>query len=52
MSAALIVLGEFATTFFSGLMGLIGASKLLQAIARDDLIPGVSFFARGTPKDR
>ncbi|EER25325.1 amino acid permease family protein [Coccidioides posadasii C735 delta SOWgp] len=50
MSAALIVLGEFATTFFSALMGLIGASKLLQAIARDDLIPGVSFFARGTPK--
>ncbi|EEP79900.1 conserved hypothetical protein [Uncinocarpus reesii 1704] len=50
ISAGLIVLGEFATTFFSALMGLIGAAKLLQAIARDNLMPGISIFAKGTPK--
>ncbi|WEW61307.1 hypothetical protein PRK78_006797 [Emydomyces testavorans] len=50
MSAGLIVLGEFATTFFSALMGLIGAAKLLQAIARDNLVPGISAFAKGSPK--
>ncbi|KAI1942812.1 hypothetical protein LOZ66_001220 [Ophidiomyces ophidiicola] len=50
ISASLIVLGEFATTFFSALMGLIGAAKLLQAIARDNLLPGISIFAQGASK--
>lgn len=31
-------------------MGVIGAAKLLQAIARDTLIPGISIFCRGTEK--
>lgn len=31
-------------------MGLIGAAKLLQAIARDNLVPGLKIFAKGTQK--
>ncbi|KAI9809831.1 MAG: hypothetical protein M1825_000264 [Sarcosagium campestre] len=50
MSAVLILLGEFATTLFSTLMGVIGSAKLLQALARDDLLPGFSIFGQGTSK--
>ena len=31
-------------------MGVIGSAKLLQALARDNLIPGFSVFAQGTTK--
>ena len=48
VSGILILLGEFATTFFSSLMGVIGSAKLLQALARDNLIPGLSLFSQGT----
>ncbi|KAF3481624.1 uncharacterized protein GIQ15_04383 [Arthroderma uncinatum] len=48
ISGSLIVLGEFSTSFFSSLMGIIGAAKVLQAIARDALLPGLSLFAKGT----
>ncbi|KAF3929060.1 hypothetical protein ABW20_dc0104492 [Dactylellina cionopaga] len=48
LSAILILAGEFATCFFSALMGVIGSAKLLQALARDDLIPGFRPFAQGT----
>ncbi|KAI5290660.1 hypothetical protein KEM54_000855 [Ascosphaera aggregata] len=48
LSELLILLGEFSTSFFSSLMGVIGSAKLLQAIARDSLIPGLSIFAQGT----
>jgi potassium/chloride transporter 9 len=41
-------MGEFATSFFSALMGVIGSAKLLQALARDRLIPGLSLFSQGT----
>ena len=50
MSGTLILLGEFATTFFSTLMGVIGPAKLLQAIARDSVLPGLSLFGQGTRK--
>ncbi|KAI9823642.1 MAG: hypothetical protein M1819_001155 [Sarea resinae] len=50
ISGILVLLGEFATTFFSSLMGVIGSAKLLQALARDDLIPGFSIFGQGTQK--
>jgi potassium/chloride transporter 9 len=50
MSGILILLGEFATTFFSTLMGVIGPAKLLQAIARDSVLPGLSLFGQGTQK--
>lgn len=31
-------------------MGVIGSAKLLQAIARDSLLPGLSLFGQGTKK--
>ncbi|OQE16705.1 hypothetical protein PENSTE_c023G06237 [Penicillium steckii] len=49
-SDSLILLGEFATSFFSALMGVIGSAKLLQAIARDSLLPGLTIFGQGTKK--
>ncbi|KAE8351898.1 putative cation chloride cotransporter [Aspergillus coremiiformis] len=50
-SGIIILLGEFATTFFSALMGVIGSAKLLQAIARDNLVPGLGLFSKGTKKN-
>jgi solute carrier family 12 (potassium/chloride transporters), member 9 len=50
VSEILILLGEFATTFFSTLMGVIGPAKLLQAISRDSVLPGLSLFGQGTAK--
>ncbi|KAJ5964455.1 uncharacterized protein N7479_004331 [Penicillium vulpinum] len=49
-SDSVILLGEFATSFFSALMGVIGSAKLLQAIARDSLLPGIGIFAQGSQK--
>lgn len=46
----IIFAGELATTFFSALMGVIGSAKLMQALARDKLFPGLSPFGRGTKK--
>ncbi|KAK4164892.1 amino acid permease-domain-containing protein [Cladorrhinum sp. PSN259] len=46
----IIFAGEFATTFFSALMGLIGSAKLMQALARDKLFPTLSVFGKGTKK--
>ncbi|KKY29047.1 putative cation chloride cotransporter [Phaeomoniella chlamydospora] len=48
VSEILVFLGEIATCLFSVLMGIIGPAKLLQAIARDDLLPGLKFFSQGT----
>jgi len=31
-------------------MGVIGSAKLLQALARDNLLPGFSSFGQGTKK--
>jgi potassium/chloride transporter 9 len=44
----IILAGECATTIFSAIMGLIGSAKLLQALARDRLVPGLSIFGQGT----
>jgi potassium/chloride transporter 9 len=41
-------MGEFATSFFSALMGVIGSAKSLQALARDNVFPGLSMFGQGT----
>jgi potassium/chloride transporter 9 len=43
-----ILIGEFATTFFGALMGIIGSAKLLQALARDKLLPGIDIFGKGS----
>lgn len=48
VSGILILAGELATTFFSTLMGIIGPANQLQAIARDDVVPGLSFFSKGS----
>lgn len=45
-----ILAGELAVTFFSALMGVIGAAKLMQALARDRLFPGSSVFGKGLKK--
>lgn len=44
----LILLGEIAASSFSSLMGVIGSAKLLQALARDNLLPGLGIFGQGT----
>lgn len=48
LSEPMILAGECAVTFFSALMGLIGSAKLLQALARDKLLPGLGAFGKGT----
>lgn len=48
ISGILVLAGEIASSFFSTLMGVIGSAKLLQALARDNLIPGLSIFGQGT----
>lgn len=48
LSGVIILLGEYATSLFSVLMGVIGSAKLLQALARDHLVPGLSIFGQGT----
>ncbi len=50
ISGILILAGEIASTFFSTLMGIIGPAKQLQAIARDNVFPGLSIFGQGTAK--
>lgn len=50
ISATLVLAGEFASTFFSTLMGVIGCAKLMQALSRDKLFPGLSIFGQGTQK--
>ena len=50
ISGILILAGEFASCVFSTLMGVIGSAKLLQALARDNLLPGFSVFGQGTKK--
>ncbi|KAF2474876.1 solute carrier family 12 protein [Lindgomyces ingoldianus] len=50
VSGIIVLLGEFATSAFSVLMGVIGSAKLLQALARDHLLPGLSIFGQGTEK--
>ncbi|ANB13938.1 Vhc1p [Sugiyamaella lignohabitans] len=51
LSPMLIIMGEFSTSLFSALMGVVGAAKLLQAIARDNLLPYTSWFGKGYSTD-
>lgn len=48
--APTILAGEIAVTFFSALMGIVGAARLMQALARDKLFPGLFLFGRGTKR--
>lgn len=47
-SPTLITLGALASTAFSALMGIQACGKVLQAIARDNLLPILDIFAQGT----
>lgn len=40
----IIILGEFSTALFSVIMGVVGAASILNAIADDKIIPGLSLF--------
>ncbi|KAL6709741.1 hypothetical protein ACN47E_001170 [Coniothyrium glycines] len=51
ISPVIILLGEISTSIFSVLMGVIGSAKLLQALSRDHLVPGLSIFGQGTKKN-
>lgn len=44
----LITIGALASTAFSALMGVQACGKVLQAIARDHLLPCLDVFAQGT----
>jgi potassium/chloride transporter 9 len=50
VSGLVILAGELASSLFSTLMGVIGSAKLLQALARDNLLPGFKIFGQGTKK--
>lgn len=45
ISEYIIILGEFSTSLFSVIMGVVGAASLLNAIADDRIIPGLSVFS-------
>jgi potassium/chloride transporter 9 len=46
---AIVVIGLIASTISSALGALVGSARILQALARDNLIPGISKFAYGSP---
>ena len=43
----LIYAGCFAATLSSAIASLVGAPRVLQALAKDRLYPGLYFFAKG-----
>jgi amino acid transporter len=48
VSPALITLGIFAATLSSALGSMMGAPRILQAFARDDIFRPARFFAKGS----
>lgn len=44
----LVVAGVFAATLSSAIGSMLGAPRILQALARDDIFPLLGFFAKGT----
>ena len=49
-SPAIITAGIFAATISSGLSSMLGAPRILQALARDDIFPSLRVFASGSAK--
>ncbi|KAF9139763.1 hypothetical protein BGX30_007533 [Mortierella sp. GBA39] len=50
VSPLFIASGSLAASVFATLGSVIGAAKILQAIARDNLLPLLSVFGQGTPR--
>ncbi|KAF9901796.1 hypothetical protein EC991_005646 [Linnemannia zychae] len=50
VSPLFIASGALAASVFATLGSVIGAAKILQAIARDNLLPLLSIFGQGTPR--
>ncbi|KAI1316222.1 hypothetical protein EDD11_010332 [Mortierella claussenii] len=50
VSPMFIASGALAASVFATLGSVIGAAKILQAIARDNLLPLLAMFGQGTPK--
>lgn len=44
----LVIGGAFAATLSSALGSFLGAPRILQAVARDKILPGMTWFAKGT----
>ncbi|ONH67703.1 Vacuolar cation-chloride cotransporter 1 [Cyberlindnera fabianii] len=49
MSSTIILIGEFSTSLFSVIMGIVGGANVLQAIAKDAIIPGLGLFSKVDP---
>jgi len=47
-SSGLVIAGVLVSSLSSGLGALFGGSRVLQALARDEVFPGISIFAQGT----
>lgn len=47
-TAVFIVLGVFAATLSSAVGSFLGAPRVLQAVARDRVLPGLGLFGRGS----
>ena len=43
--------GIFAATLSSALASLVGAPKTFQALCKDELFPGISYFGVGVSRD-
>lgn len=46
---AIVATGIISSTISSALGAVVGGARVLQALARDNLIPILNFFAKGTP---
>ena len=42
----IVLLGIYAATLSSGIAALVGAPRVLQAVAKDNVIPALGFFAK------
>lgn len=45
MNGLIIIFGEVSTSLFSVIMGIVGAASMLNAIADDRIIPGLTLFS-------